>query len=333
MSVADVVMREGEAMPDRQLIAIPAVRGRKYWPIHSDMTPEEFERLIDLQQSPVAAADMISGPYLRVKFSPELAVRNGPGTEFAYVGNINEGDYVRVIGRGRGWWEIECPAHLSASDCWVSGGSVYVDEYNIDISPVPNTAPALPPTATPTLTPVPPTITPTTPIIVTTVPAPGTPGDVVNCKYIGNDKFEWYTATGEGPISGIWQSGCPVEPKVNIRGCQVQWEAYNDSVVSATIRIKRFYVYFYGYGPTSAKPEIYEQGQLFASLPPSGNSAQEEEEFPASLPSGSSHVGLPGEFYEAHVEVFFDVTLDNGVTETKMDSKWWDYEEGKIHKC
>jgi outer membrane biosynthesis protein TonB len=305
MSVADVVMREGEAMPDRQLIAIPAVRGRKYWPIDSDMTPEEFVRLIDLQQSPVAAADMISGPYLRVKFSPELAVRNGPGTEFAYVGDINEGDYVRVIGRGRGWWEIECPAHLSGNDCWVSGGSAYVDEYNIDISPVPNTAPALPPTATPTMTPTPKAaINPVTPV----APAPpGTsPGDVFNCSYIGNDKFEWYTNEG-GPFTGIWQSGCPASPSIAISGCTVVWDAGNNNVTSATVGINR-------------------KGYAYSVL------IDEYEEFPASLPSGSRSLAPP-DVFEGEVKVFFNLTLDNGIQESKKASKTFDYEEDYYGIC
>ena len=149
IDVADVALEAGELLPDRKLFAIPPVRNRKEWPLHPHMTLDEFSRLIDLQESPIAAADMVSGPYLVVKFNPELTVRNGPGTEYTYVGTIEKGHYARIIGRGGGWWQIECPENLRGPDCWVSGGSTYVDDYNIDLYPVPNTAPAAAPTAAP----------------------------------------------------------------------------------------------------------------------------------------------------------------------------------------
>lgn len=138
VDVADIEQREGEMLPDQQLIAIPAVRNRKHWPIHEHMTSEEFSRLIDLHGSTSAAADLISGPYLVGKFDPELAVRNGPGTDYTMVGTLAKDEYVRVIGRGPGWWEIACPQNTNTQGtvCWVSGGSAYTDSYNVeDVEP------------------------------------------------------------------------------------------------------------------------------------------------------------------------------------------------------
>jgi hypothetical protein len=57
------------------------------------------------------------------------------------------------------------------------------------------------------------------------------------------------------------------------------------------------------------------------------------EQFTPSLPAGSRHLGLPSEFYGADVEVFFDVTLFNGVKETKKDSRTWEYDEGDPYGC
>ena len=324
MSVADVALEEGEALADRQLIAIPAVRGRKYWPLHAHMTPDEFARLIRLEQSPIDAADMISGPYLRVIYDPELAVRGGPGVEFSYVGRLAQGTYARIIGRGRGWWQIECPPPIRASACWVSGGSAYTENYNLDIALVPVTAQRA--TATPTITPAP------KPITITVTPdtqaPPGTsPGDVFDCSYIGNDKFEWYTAEG-GPFTGIWQSGCPASPRISISGCTVSWDAGNDDVASATIRIEQ---------------DGTDYDWKF----------EHSEEFAASLPSGSRSFSTPGEgstfdyaptsgdhyyvagsgYYAAKVTAFFNLTLKNGVQESKKTSKVIEIDNYGDYKC
>ena len=134
VDVADVELQEGEGLPDQQLIAIPPVRNRKFWPIHEHMTPEEFSHLIDVLGSPSAAANLISGPYLVGNYEPVVAVRNGPGTEYALVGTLARHEYARVVGRGLGWWQIACPQNTKTrgTDCWVSGGSAYTDAYNID---------------------------------------------------------------------------------------------------------------------------------------------------------------------------------------------------------
>jgi hypothetical protein len=156
IDVADIALQEGEDLPDRQLIAIPAVRGRKYWPIYEHVTFGEFGNLIDQLGSPIGAADMISGPYLVGQYSPAVAVRSGPGTEFSMVGNLAEGEYARITGRGRGWWQIACPQHVyvRGTACWVTGGAAYTDNYNTDNVELTAQTATLTPTATQTQPPV-----------------------------------------------------------------------------------------------------------------------------------------------------------------------------------
>ena len=291
MSVADVELEEGEALADRQLIAIPAVRGRKYWPIHTHMTPDEFVRLIDLEQSPIGAADMISGPYLRVIYDPELAVRNGPGVEFSFVGRMAQGAYARIIGRGRGWWQIECPPSIRASACWVSGGSGYTENYNLDIAPVPVTAQRA--TATPNPT--------ATAAIRPTVSSAPSNGDVQNCDYIGNRRFE-FDAPGGGRETDFWRSGCPGEPIISFEGCRVVWDARNDNVVSARIGIRR-------------------NGYVYSE------DIDDYNEYQATLPSGSRELDIGG-YHDVEVTATFIMTLDNGQSDSKKTTRTFDNECG-----
>ncbi len=161
VDVGDANSAESESLPDGQLTAVPAVNSRKYWPLHEHMTPEEYGHLIEQLQSPIAAADMISGPYLIGEYEPEVAARGGPGTEFNVVGSLVKGEYVRVIGKGRGWWQIACPSKMLArgTDCWVAGGQGLTSVYNVEDVPIT----ALPASATPTATATspPPTLTET----------------------------------------------------------------------------------------------------------------------------------------------------------------------------
>ena len=301
MSVADIVQAEGEPLPDRQLAAIPAVRGRTYWPLHAHLTPDEFARLIELWESPIAAAELISGPYLRGSYDPEVAIRNGPGTEFSYVGVLSRGEYARIVGRGRGWWQIDCPPSVRSNACWVSGGAAYTDAYNLDIAPVPVTAQRPSPTPTP-----PPTATPrpdvdttgskesTEPVVK---PPPDTsPGDVFDCRYVGKDRFEWYTEEG-GPFAGPWQSGCPASPRIAIDGCTVSWDAGNSNVRSATIELSKI-----------------------GSRAHGGARFEEQAEFAASLPGGSRGFDLPYGF-GGEVTARFNVTLDNGDRHSKKAAR------------
>ncbi|MFN2104080.1 MAG: hypothetical protein ACK2UJ_04350, partial [Candidatus Promineifilaceae bacterium] len=69
IDVAATELQEGDALPQRELITIPPVRGQKFWPIHDHLDFQEFARLIDLMESPIAATDMISGPYLVIENS------------------------------------------------------------------------------------------------------------------------------------------------------------------------------------------------------------------------------------------------------------------------
>lgn len=155
IDVADVELEEGDSLPMRELIAIPPVRGRKFWLIHDHLTFEEFDRLIDVLESPIAATDMISGPYLIIETAPTVDVLSGPGPTFSIVGSIAEGDYARIIAEGDGWWQIECPADISGSgsECWVAAGDTMA--YNSDVPKATSTHTPTPTnTATPTPIPV-----------------------------------------------------------------------------------------------------------------------------------------------------------------------------------
>ena len=254
------------------------------------MTPAEFSRLIDLGESPIAAADMISGPYLRVIFSPEIAVRSGPGTEFPYVGTLAQDNYERIIGRGRGWWQIECPQNMRAQACWVTGGSAYTENYNLDISPVPVTAARATATAAPTA-----------PRPTVTVPVPAASGDVTNCDYIGNRMFE-FDAPGGGRETDFWRSGCPGEPIISFEGCNVVWDARNNNVTSATIGIRM-------------------KGYAYSE------DIDEYKEYQASLPAGSRSLDLPS-YFDGEVTATFNMTLDNGQGDSKRVSRSFDNECG-----
>lgn len=299
MNVADIALQEGEPLPDRELVAIPAVRNRKYWPIHEQMTPEEFTRLIDLQESPIAAANMISGPYLIDIYDPEVAVRSGPGIDFPLVGRLLEGEYVRILGRGGGWWKIECPRNMieRGTGCWVSKGPDYTAAYNTEDVPLIADLPQPPeeptPTASDTLE------AENSSAAETNTPAEQTSGDVFDCDYVGNDKFTWFTSEG-GPFTGVWQSGCPASPKIEIRGCTVYWEAGNNNVRSATIGIHKKGTV----GVNTIAVNLFDQ----------------YDEFSASLPEGSSSFSVPNEFV-GEVTTTLIMKLDNGADDSKQTSK------------
>lgn len=166
IDVADVEQEDGDPLPRGLLVTIPPVRDRKYWPLDDDMTPEEFMNLLDQLESPVDAVDMISGPYLVGRGAPDIDVYRGPGTEFEVVGSLAEGEYARIIGQGREWWQIDCPqnTHVSNTDCWVAGGDAYVSTSNTDNVPeTAQPASAVPVISTATVVPVIPTATPVPP--------------------------------------------------------------------------------------------------------------------------------------------------------------------------
>jgi hypothetical protein len=234
---------------------------------------------------------MISGPYLRVIYDPELAVRSGPGVEFSYVGRLAQDTYARIIGRGRGWWQIECPPWIRASACWVSGGSGYTVNYNLDIAPVPVTAQRA--TATPN-----PTATALSRPTVTSAPPNG---DVRNCDYIGNRRFE-FDAPGGGRTTDFWRSGCPGEPIISFEGCRVVWDARNDNVVSARIGISR-------------------NGYVYSE------DIDDYDEYQATLPSGSRDLDLGG-YFNVEITASFNMTLDNGQSDSKKTTRVFDNECG-----
>ncbi|NKQ35526.1 MAG: hypothetical protein HF973_07920 [Chloroflexi bacterium] len=85
----------------------------------------------------------------------DLNIRSGPGVAYDRIGFFTKGATVPALGRdpGSGWWLVQCPPHISAPQCWVSGGPQYTQPNNADSVPV---APAPPtPTPIPTNTPEP----------------------------------------------------------------------------------------------------------------------------------------------------------------------------------
>ena len=85
----------------------------------------------------------------------DLNIRSGPGVVYDRIGFFTKGATVPALGRdpGSGWWLVQCPPHISAPQCWVSGGPQYTQPNNADGVPV---APAPPtPTPIPTNTPEP----------------------------------------------------------------------------------------------------------------------------------------------------------------------------------
>lgn len=134
-----------EELDQGEIITIPPVRGEMFWPIHDHMDFEEYQRLIDLLESPIAAVDMISGPYLVILTAPGIDVRGGPGMDFPRVGWMAEGDYARILAVGEAWLQIECTEDMAGPECWVAAEDVAA--YNGEFA---DKAPTATPTATPT---------------------------------------------------------------------------------------------------------------------------------------------------------------------------------------
>jgi len=88
----------------------------------------------------------------RVTVLVDLNIRSGPGVKYDRVGFLLKDESVPVVGvhLDTGWWKIECPAIVSESECWVSGGEQYTRAQDVD-----GVAEA---EAPPTPTPIPPTL-------------------------------------------------------------------------------------------------------------------------------------------------------------------------------
>ncbi len=89
----------------------------------------------------------------------DLNIRSGPGVVYDRIGFFTKGATVPVLGRdpASGWWLVQCPPHIDAPQCWVSGGPEYTASTNADGVPVAQVPPT--PTPEPTDTPVPETET------------------------------------------------------------------------------------------------------------------------------------------------------------------------------
>jgi hypothetical protein len=107
----------------------------------ADATPESMPTTSTPIDAGVPAVSMLV----------DLNVRSGPGVQYDRVGFLTEGTSAVVIGvdKKSGWWKIECPPSLSNDECWVSGGSQFVTENNVQDVPTavaPPTPTTIPPT-------------------------------------------------------------------------------------------------------------------------------------------------------------------------------------------
>jgi uncharacterized protein YraI len=102
--------------------------------------------------SPLPSAVRTSGT-LQVRAVGSVRIRSGPGTQYAILGLLSEGQTARVIGRNAdaSWWQVEIPTTGGAG--WVTAEFV---EFMGDASQVPVAGEAaLTATASPTSTPTP----------------------------------------------------------------------------------------------------------------------------------------------------------------------------------
>ena len=85
----------------------------------------------------------------------DLNIRSGPGVVFDRLGFFTKGATVPALGRetATGWWLVQCPPHIAAPQCWVSGGAEYTAPSNAEGIPVAQSPPT--PTPAPTNTPAP----------------------------------------------------------------------------------------------------------------------------------------------------------------------------------
>lgn len=62
-----------------------------------------------------------------IRILVDLNIRSGPGVQYDRVGFLPQNELITVVGRdvSSGWWQIQCPASVESSQCWVSGGSRY----------------------------------------------------------------------------------------------------------------------------------------------------------------------------------------------------------------
>lgn len=89
----------------------------------------------------------------------DLNIRSGPGVVFDRLGFFTKGATVPALGRetATGWWLVQCPPHIAAPQCWVSGGAEYTAPSNAEGIPIAQSPPT--PTPAPTNTPAPDTNT------------------------------------------------------------------------------------------------------------------------------------------------------------------------------
>ncbi len=97
----------------------------------------------------------VSAGSATVNIIVDLNIRSGPGVVFERLGFFTKGATVPVLGRetATGWWLVQCPPNVTATQCWVSGGPEYTASTNADGIPIAQSPPT--PTPVPTNTPAP----------------------------------------------------------------------------------------------------------------------------------------------------------------------------------
>ena len=64
----------------------------------------------------------------------DLNLRNGPGTEYAVIGWLSNGQVATVSGISSdgGWWQLSCPGNVAATICWVTAAPIYTLPVNAE---------------------------------------------------------------------------------------------------------------------------------------------------------------------------------------------------------
>lgn len=115
----------------------------------STSTPTETPATLTIGATPSPTATATATPVAAAATVDveTLNVRNGPGIDYAVVGQVAQGDSLTIIGRNNsgGWWQICC---VAGDEGWIYGETV-IAEGNTETIPIVPAPPLAIPTATP----------------------------------------------------------------------------------------------------------------------------------------------------------------------------------------
>lgn len=118
------------------------------------VAPEANDGVSPATAAPVATATLSGDASLdsgaAVTVLVDLNVRSGPGVEYDRVGFLLAGATAPILGNSVAgdWWQIECPADVTGSTCWISAGEQFSRATNaadVPVVEVPPTPTARPP--------------------------------------------------------------------------------------------------------------------------------------------------------------------------------------------